>query len=187
VELVSSHATTTVEPRDHLCPRRALLTFGFGLVSASCCGWSPGCEAGAVIGSPTIGEGVSDSAPVSVQPLGGHGPIISGTDGRFVMDGPFTETKEAVGGYIVLQADRPNGAVEIARSMPTLRYGIIVYLLSALVAIGPCTRHRQRERGRSQNLRLDCTARERRRRSPPVAQVAQSAGLLRFLSWRLAL
>jgi hypothetical protein len=43
------------------------------------------------------------------------------------MDGAFTETKEAVGGYIVLQADRPNEAVEIARSMlPTLRYGISV-------------------------------------------------------------
>jgi hypothetical protein len=37
-----------------------------------------------------------------------------------------SETK-AVGGYIVLQADRPSEAVEIARSMlPTLRYGVSV-------------------------------------------------------------
>jgi len=57
------------------------------------------------------------------QPLGGQGRVISGTDGRFVVDGPFTETKEAVGGYLVLQADSQNEAVEIARSVPTLRYG----------------------------------------------------------------
>jgi hypothetical protein len=57
------------------------------------------------------------------QPLGGQGRVISGTDGRFVVDGPFTETKEAVGGYLVLQADSQNEAVEIARSLPTLRYG----------------------------------------------------------------
>ena len=60
------------------------------------------------------------------QPLGGQGRVISGTDGRFVLDGPFTETKEAVGGYLVLQADSLDEAVEIARSMPTLRYGISV-------------------------------------------------------------
>ena len=60
------------------------------------------------------------------QPLGGQGRVISGTDGRFVVDGPFTETKEAVGGYLVLQADSLDEAVEIARSMPTLRYGISV-------------------------------------------------------------
>jgi hypothetical protein len=57
------------------------------------------------------------------QPLGGQGRVISGTDGRFVVDGPFTETKEAVGGYLVLQADSQDEAVEIARSVPTLRYG----------------------------------------------------------------
>ena len=52
--------------------------------------------------------------------------MISGTDGRFVLDGPFTETKEAVGGYLVLQADSFDEAVEIARANPALRYGVSV-------------------------------------------------------------
>ena len=72
-------------------------------------------------------EGLNERGKIKgTQPLGGQGRVISGTDGRFVVDGPFTETKEAVGGYLVLQADSLNEAVEIARSMPTLRYGISV-------------------------------------------------------------
>jgi hypothetical protein len=75
------------------------------------------------------------------QPLGGQGRIISGTDGRFVVDGPFTETKEAVGGYLVLKADSPNEAVEIARSMPTLRYGISVEVRPILAECPIFQRH----------------------------------------------
>ena len=53
-------------------------------------------------------EGLNERGKIKgAQPLGGQGRVISGTDGRFVMDGPFTETKEAVGGYLVLQADEP--------------------------------------------------------------------------------
>jgi hypothetical protein len=87
-------------------------------------------------------EGLSERGNIKgAQPLGGHGRIISGTDGRFVLDGPFTETKEAVGGYIVLQADRPNEAVEIARSMPTLRYGISVEVRPILAECPIFQRH----------------------------------------------
>jgi len=72
-------------------------------------------------------EGLNERGRIKgAQPLGDQGRVISGTDGRFVLDGPFTETKEAVGGYLVLQADSLDEAVEIARSMPTLRYGISV-------------------------------------------------------------
>jgi hypothetical protein len=62
-------------------------------------------------------------------------------DGRFVMDGPFTETKEAVGGYLVLQADSLTEAVEIARSMPTLRYGISVEVRPILAECPILQRH----------------------------------------------
>src|SRR5262249_6067718 len=57
------------------------------------------------------------------QPLSAQGRTISGTNGRFVLDGPFTETKEAVGGYLLLEADSFDEAVEIARANPALRYG----------------------------------------------------------------
>ena len=77
----------------------------------------------------------------SAQPLSGQGRVISGTDGRFVVDGPFTETKEAVGGYLVLQADSQNEAVEIARSVPTLRYGNSVEVRPILAECPILQRH----------------------------------------------
>ena len=39
------------------------------------------------------------------QPLGAQGRIISGRSDGMVSDGPFAESKEAVGGYLVLLAD----------------------------------------------------------------------------------
>ena len=69
-------------------------------------------------------EGLNERGKIkAAQPLGGQGRIISGGNGNLVVDGPFAESKEAVGGYLVLQADDLNEAVEIARSMPTLKYG----------------------------------------------------------------
>ncbi len=87
-------------------------------------------------------EGLNERGKVKgAQPLGGQGRVISGTDGRFVLDGPFTETKEAVGGYLVLQADSLDEAVEIAQSMPTLRYGITVEVRPILAECPIFQRH----------------------------------------------
>jgi hypothetical protein len=60
------------------------------------------------------------------QPLGAQGRIVSGKKGGFVADGPFAESKEAIGGYLVLRADDLNEAVEIARSNPILEYGVTI-------------------------------------------------------------
>jgi hypothetical protein len=87
-------------------------------------------------------EGLSERGKIKgAQPLGGQGRVISGTDGQFVVDGPFTETKEAVGGYLVLQADSANEAVEIARSIPTLRYGVTVEVRPILAECPIFQRH----------------------------------------------
>src|SRR5438045_1608393 len=87
-------------------------------------------------------EGLNERGRIkAAQPLGGQGRVITGTDGRFVVDGPFTETKEAVGGYLVLQADSLDEAVEIARSMPTLRYGISVEVRPILAECPIFQRH----------------------------------------------
>jgi hypothetical protein len=77
------------------------------------------------------------------QPLGVHGRVISGTDGRLVVDGPFTETKEAVGGYLVLHAATLNEAVEVARSIPTLRYGVSIEVRTILAECPIFARHPQ--------------------------------------------
>jgi len=62
----------------------------------------------------------------AARPLGVHGRIISGINKQLVLDGPFAAVKEAVGGLLVLLAADLKEAVEVARSMPALRYGIAV-------------------------------------------------------------
>jgi len=75
------------------------------------------------------------------QPLGAQGRMISGTNGRFVMDGPFAESKEAVGGYLILRAEDLNEAVEFARSSPVLKYGVTVEVRPILAECPVFQRH----------------------------------------------
>ncbi|MEW6307297.1 MAG: YciI family protein, partial [Verrucomicrobiota bacterium] len=57
---------------------------------------------------------------------GEEGRTISGRNGRQVADGPFAETKEAVGGYLLLYADGFEEAVRVAQSCPSLAYGVSI-------------------------------------------------------------
>jgi hypothetical protein len=57
------------------------------------------------------------------QPLEHEGKIVSGKSGRIVADGPFAESKEAIGGYFLLQVDNLDEAVAIAKQCPMLEYG----------------------------------------------------------------
>jgi hypothetical protein len=60
------------------------------------------------------------------SPLLPEGKIVSGKKGRVVADGPFAESKEAIGGYFLIQADSLEHAIEIARGWPILEYGATV-------------------------------------------------------------
>ena len=51
------------------------------------------------------------------------GVIVSGRNGRLITDGPFAESKEAVGGYLVLDVETIEEAIAIAQSSPGLAYG----------------------------------------------------------------
>ena len=45
-------------------------------------------------------------------------------DGRtLTTDGPFVELKEAVGGYMILEAEDLDGAIEVAARVPAARLG----------------------------------------------------------------
>jgi hypothetical protein len=59
------------------------------------------------------------------QPLEREGKIVSGK-GRMVADGPFAESKEAVGGYFLLEVESLDEAVEVAKECPALEYGVTV-------------------------------------------------------------
>lgn len=87
-------------------------------------------------------DGLSERGKIKAgQPLGSQGRTISGSDGRFVMDGPFAESKEAVGGYLILQAEDLDEAVEIARSAPGLRHGVTVEVRPILAECPIFQRH----------------------------------------------
>ena len=60
------------------------------------------------------------------HPLEREGKIVSSRKGRTVADGPFAESKEAIGGYFLLQVDDLDEAVEIAKDCPVLEYGSTV-------------------------------------------------------------
>jgi len=57
------------------------------------------------------------------QGLARKGTIVSGKNGRSMVDGPFTESKEVIGGFLHLNVETLEEAVAIAQSSPSLVYG----------------------------------------------------------------
>lgn len=57
------------------------------------------------------------------NPLEADGVMVSGRNGRVVADGPFTESKEAIGGYFLLRVADFQEAITIAQQCPGLPYG----------------------------------------------------------------
>ena len=60
------------------------------------------------------------------KPLFHEGKIVSQKQGRSVVDGPFAESKEAIGGFFLLQVNSLDEAAEIAKEFPALEYGATV-------------------------------------------------------------
>jgi hypothetical protein len=56
------------------------------------------------------------------QALGREGAVLSGGNKRVISDGPFAESKEAVGGYLLLSANSLEEAIAIANESPALSY-----------------------------------------------------------------
>src|SRR4051812_35474344 len=63
---------------------------------------------------------------ISGHPLQNEGKLVSGKKGRTVADGPFAESKEAIGGYFYLQVADEKEAIAIAQQCPGLEYGCVV-------------------------------------------------------------
>jgi hypothetical protein len=58
------------------------------------------------------------------QPLLPVGRVVSARKGQPVADGPFVETKEAVGGYLLVQVPNLEAAVALAKQCPVLEHGL---------------------------------------------------------------
>ena len=59
---------------------------------------------------------------VSGEPLLPGGKLVTGSK-KTVTDGPYTEGKEVVGGYFVVNAGNMEEAVDIAKDCPDYEYG----------------------------------------------------------------
>jgi len=69
-----------------------------------------------------IGEGLQKGWMVAPgDALKQEGRVVNAK--RIVMDGPFVESKEIVGGYSIIQADTIDAAAELAKGCPALLTG----------------------------------------------------------------
>ena len=66
----------------------------------------------------------ADGKAIAGTPLELETRIISGARGERVVDGPFAETKEAIGGYVMLMVNDLEEATAIAQDHPGLPYGL---------------------------------------------------------------
>lgn len=72
-------------------------------------------------------DGLVAQGKVTVgHPLEPEGRVVSGARGERVVDGPYAEGKEAVGGFFYLTVGSLDEATAIAKQCPGLTYGILV-------------------------------------------------------------
>lgn len=69
---------------------------------------------------------LAEGKAVEGQPLELETRLVSGPGGGRVVDGPFPEAKEAVGGYVKLMVGSLDEATAIARRHPGLDYGMMI-------------------------------------------------------------
>ena len=55
----------------------------------------------------------------------GEGRIVAGKNGATVTDGPYVESKEVLGGYLILEADSYDDVVRRCEDSPHLAFGSI--------------------------------------------------------------
>src|SRR5882724_5900123 len=69
---------------------------------------------------------VASGKAIEGQPLELATRVVSGTGGARVVDGPFAEAKEVVGGFVKLLVADVAEATAIAQRHPGLAYGLII-------------------------------------------------------------
>ena len=59
----------------------------------------------------------------SAEELQQSGPVVRARGGEVVVDGPYAETKENIGGYYIVEATDEAAAAEVAKGCPILLEG----------------------------------------------------------------
>jgi hypothetical protein len=60
---------------------------------------------------------------VAGEPLLPGGKLVTGTNGKSITDGPYTEGKEVVGGFFIINAKDMDEAVVITQDFPDYEFG----------------------------------------------------------------
>jgi hypothetical protein len=69
-------------------------------------------------------DGLSQKGVMTAaQPLTPGGKVLSGPNGSIISDGIAAESKEAVGGFFIVNAATLDEAVSIARTCPSFNHG----------------------------------------------------------------
>ncbi len=73
-----------------------------------------------------FGALVESGKAIEGQPLQSETRVVAGVGGARVTDGPFPETKEAIGGYVKLVVSGLQEATAIAKQHPALAHGMVI-------------------------------------------------------------
>ena len=73
-----------------------------------------------------FGELTASGKATEGQPLQPETRIVAGAGGSRITDGPFPETKEAIGGYVKVMVSGLEEATAIARKHPALAHGMLI-------------------------------------------------------------
>jgi hypothetical protein len=60
---------------------------------------------------------------IAADELADGGQTVRARNGQLAVDGPYSETKEAIGGFFLIEADDASHAAEIAKGCPVLGHG----------------------------------------------------------------
>ena len=60
------------------------------------------------------------------QGLAREGATVSGKNARVIIDGPFAEAKEAIGGFLLIEAASLEEAIAVAQESPSVRQGTTI-------------------------------------------------------------
>jgi hypothetical protein len=71
------------------------------------------------------------------------GARVNAKTGHVIFDGPYAETKEAIGGFVVVEAANIEEAIAIAKMSPVVRYGTTIEVRPVFTSYEECPLYRR--------------------------------------------
>lgn len=71
------------------------------------------------------------------------GARVTAKTGQVILDGPYAETKEAIGGFVIVEAANIEEAIAIAKMCPVTRYGTTIEVRPVFTSYEDCPLYRR--------------------------------------------